>query len=261
MVSQADFDRFVESQRGVRQLALRDLTAWWATVEHLSPSEIKAAAAEMVPLIAHTYGEVSSLAAADFYEEARAASVAKGRYAATLGNSDAISQAARQVGWASSPIFNGDSAAALDRLASVVDAAALQVGRDTVIHNSNRDPSRPRWARVAVGKTCAFCIMVASRGAVYRSAETAGRDFHAKCDCEPVPSWDHGKDLPPSYDEGELFGLYDRARANAGSGDPKKVLAEIRRLDGGQHVTDGVGKYAAPRPSAARRRAAAQQTP
>lgn len=260
MVSQADFDLFVESQRGVRELALRDLRAWWGTVEHLSPSEIKAEAEGVVPLIARTYGEVSALAAADFYDAARAASTAKGRHVASFAPSGAASQAASGLGWATAPLFEGDPLAALDRAASVVDAAALQDGRDTIIHNSVRDRSRPRWARVTVGKTCAFCIMVASRGAVYRSAETAGRDFHAKCDCEPVPSWDYGKDLPPSYDEGGLYGLYDRARANADSGDPKTILAEIRRLDGGKHVTDGVGKYAAPRPSAARRRRA-QQTP
>lgn len=240
MTSQADFDRFVESQRGVRRLALRDLAAWWSTVEHLAPSEIKAAAVEFLPLLAHTYGEVSAAAAADFYESARADSAAVGTFGATLAGSGAAAQVARSVGWATSPLFTGDPTVALSRASSVVDAAALQVGRDTIIHNSVRDRSGPRWARVPVGKTCAFCIMVASRGAVYRSAETAGRDFHAACDCQPVPSWDHGQDLPPSYDEGALFGLYDRARGDAGTGSPKAVLAAIRRLDGGAHVTDGV---------------------
>lgn len=244
MTSQADFDIFVESQRGVRRLALRDLEAWWTTVEHLSPSEIKAAAEEVVPLIAQAYGEVSATAAADFYEASRADSVARGRFSASLAPNGAARQAAGQVGWGSAPLFDGDAVTSLSRLSSVVDAAALQSGRDTVIFNSNRDPSSPRWARVPVGKTCAFCIMVASRGAVYRSAETAGREFHAKCDCEPVPSWDHGKDLPPSYDEGELYGLYDRARADAGTGDPKEIIAAVRRLDGGVHVTDGVAPNA-----------------
>lgn len=240
MTSQADFDLFVESQRGIRTLALSDLAAWWATVEHLAPSEIKAEAEEFLPLLAQTYGEVSSVAAADFYDAARAESVAGGRFSASLAPSGAAEQAARQVGWAAVPLFARDPASSLARMGSVVDAAALQDGRDTIIHNSVRDRSGPRWARVPVGKTCAFCIMVASRGAVYRSADTAGRDFHAACDCQPVPSWDHGKDLPPSYDEGQLFGLYDRARADADSGNPKAITAAIRRLDGGIHVNDGV---------------------
>lgn len=243
MTSQADFDRFVESQRGVRRLALRDLQAWWLTVEHLSPSEIKAAAEEFIPLLAQTYGEVSATAAADFYDAARATSSARGRFAATLAPNDAAGYAVKDVGWATAPLFSGDPATAMGRMSVVADGAARQVGRDTVMHNNSRDPARPRFARVPVGKTCAWCLMLASRGPVYRSANSAGAagQYHGgKCDCQPVPSWNHGKDLPPSYDEGELFGLYDRARANAGSGSPREIAAAIRRLDGGKHVNDGV---------------------
>lgn len=243
MTSQADFDRFVESQRGVRRLVLRDLAAWWTTVEHLSPSEIKASAAEFLPLLAHTYGEVSATAAANFYDEARASSVARGRFSSMLGDNTAAAYAARNVSFATDPLFAGDAAGALGRMSVVADKAALQVGRDTVMFNNRRDPSSPRFARVPVGKTCAWCLMLASRGAVYRSADSAGDagQYHGgHCDCQPVPSWDHGKDLPPSYDEGETFGLYDRARASADSGDPRAITRAIRRLDGGIHVTDGV---------------------
>lgn len=243
MTSQSNFDRFVQSQRGVQSLTLRDLAAWWATVEHLSPSEIKAAAEEFLPLLSHTYGEVSAAAAADFYEAARAESVARGRFTATLADNGAARYAAKNVGWATAPLFSGDPAAALARMSLVADGASRQVGRDTVMHNNHRDPSQPRFARVPVGKTCAWCLMLASRGAVYRSADSAGDagQYHGgKCDCQPVPSWNHGKDLPPSYDEGELFGLYDRARASADSGSPRAIAKAIRRLDGGAHVSDGV---------------------
>lgn len=243
MTSQADFDRFVAAQRGVRRLALRDLAAWWTTVESLPPSEAQAAAAEFLPILAQTYGEVSATAAADFYDAARASSpAARGRFTASLASPEAAQRASRQVQWATSPLFDGDPATALSRMSSTVDAAALQDGRNTVMFNNGRDPSTPRWARVPVGKTCAWCLMLASRGAVYRTAESAGqyREFHSKCDCQATPSWDHGKDLPPSYDEGDLFGLYDRARADAGTGNPKDITAAIRRLDGGIHVEDGV---------------------
>lgn len=243
MTSQADFEDFVESQRGVRRLVLRDLAAWWTTVEHLSPEEIRTAAKEFVPLLAQTYGEVSAAAAADFYDAARSSSVARGRFAASLAPNGAAAQAARSVGWGVAPIFSEDPAAALGRLSIAVDAASLQVGRDTVMHNNRRDPSGPRFARVPVGKTCAWCLMLASRGAVYRSADSAGAagQYHGgDCDCQPVPSWDHGKDLPPSYDEGELYGLYDRAKSSADSGSPEDIAKAIRRLDGGVHVNDGV---------------------
>lgn len=243
MTSQADFDRFVNSQRGVRRLILRDLAAWWATVEDLSPSQVKREAEQFLPLLAETYGEVSATVAADFYDDARAESAAQRRYTSGLADNDAADYAARNAGWATAPIFTGGAAIAVGRMAIVTDKAALQVGRNTVMHNVSRDPSRPRFARVPVGKTCAWCLMLASRGPVYRSAESAGAagQYHGgHCDCQPVPSWDQGNDLPPSYDEGELYGLYDRARADASSGSPKDIAKAIRRLDGGIHVNDGV---------------------
>ena len=56
----------------------------------------------------------------------------------------------------------------------------------------SNDTSNPRWARVPKGKTCEFCIMLASRGYVYLNKETAslGGSFHdGACDCAVVPSW------------------------------------------------------------------------
>lgn len=243
MTTQADFDRLVEAQRGVRRLLERDLMAWWVTVEHLSPSEIQAEARAFLPLLAATYGEVSATAAADFYEASRADSGVRGRFTAAMPRIVARTPVSRSVGWASAPLFNGDPEGALGRMLAITDEAALQEGRNTIMYNAQRDPARPRFARIPVGKTCAWCLMLASRGAVYRSAASAGAagQYHGgDCDCEPVASWDGGKDLPPSYDEGALFELYDRARGEAGSGDPREIAKALRRLDGGIHVNDGV---------------------
>ena len=241
MTSQADFDRLVESQRGVRRLLKRDLLAWWVSVEHLSPSEIRAEARSFLPLLAATYGEVSATAAADFYDASRADSSARGRYAATMPRLVARTPVARNVKWATDPLYGGDMEGALGRMLAVTDEAALQEGRNTIMHNAQRDPAKPRFARIPVGETCAWCLMLASRGAVYRSAASAGAagQYHGgDCDCEPVASWDGGKDLPPIYDEGYYFEMYDRAES--GSGDPREIAKAMRRLDGGRHVRDGV---------------------
>ena len=56
----------------------------------------------------------------------------------------------------------------------------------------DRDKSA-RFARVPTGfETCAFCLMLASRGAVYHSRKAAGefRHFHRNCDCKVVPSFE-----------------------------------------------------------------------
>lgn len=107
-------------------------------------------------------------------------------------------------------------------------------GRRTIIEAVETDP-RPvqGWARVATGReTCAFCLMLVSRGPVYLDAETAGLDaservavrmhlngeditdlmhkWHPNCDCKVIPVFDKqnwpGKDAADrAYDAWSKF--------------------------------------------------------
>ncbi|MFD6638321.1 hypothetical protein ACFWDN_21170 [Micromonospora chalcea] len=62
-------------------------------------------------------------------------------------------------------------------------------GRDTIRDTSRRDRVALGFARVTDGDPCYFCAMLASRGPVYESAETAGADdpYHDGCGCVPAP--------------------------------------------------------------------------
>lgn len=77
-----------------------------------------------------------------------------------------------------------------------------EVARDTALALN--------WARVLTGQeNCGFCVMLASRGPVYETAQTAGRirasaefravngrqwmnSYHPNCDCVVVPIYDYG---------------------------------------------------------------------
>lgn len=247
MASQAEFDAYVATQRNIRALIQRDLNAWWVEVGSRSAEEIREAARGFLPLLSNTYGEVSATVAADFFDEARAASVgARGRFSASLPRLQAAQVAARQVRWATEPLFAGDYEGALGRMTLVADGAAMQEGRNAIMHNAERDRSNPRFARIPVGKTCAWCLMLASRGAVYRSAESAGAagQYHGgDCDCQPMPSWTRdGTDFPEGYDSEALYQDYLRAREATGqkSPSPRVIAKAYRRLDGGSLVQDGV---------------------
>lgn len=65
---------------------------------------------------------------------------------------------------------------------------------ETIIENAHRDRKRGvRFARVTTGnETCLFCLMLASRGAVYKTRKTAGefKSFHRGCDCKVVPGFE-----------------------------------------------------------------------
>lgn len=82
----------------------------------------------------------------------------------------------------------------------VVSEGLINISRGTVFDNMRRDQAldwrinrndmRVRYARVPVGETCAFCLMLASLGPWYLSEESAGAydpdHFHSHCDCEVV---------------------------------------------------------------------------
>lgn len=69
---------------------------------------------------------------------------------------------------------------------------------ETIIANVGRDRKKgARFARVPTGtETCTFCLMLASRGAVYHTSKTAGefRHFHRRCDCKVVPGFEDDPD-------------------------------------------------------------------
>lgn len=73
-----------------------------------------------------------------------------------------------------------------------VEIEAKKAAAYNTIDNVRNDPDKPKFARVPQGeKTCDFCIMLASRGPVYLTEESAGAftKFHTNCDCKVVPFW------------------------------------------------------------------------
>ena len=78
---------------------------------------------------------------------------------------------------------------------SLMQRLGYEVSRaagDTVFINGQHDHRKPTYARVpSGGETCAFCLMLASRGFVYRTSRGAGflNHYHDNCDCRVVPSW------------------------------------------------------------------------
>lgn len=83
-----------------------------------------------------------------------------------------------------------------DRVANDVAQLARDETRrranETMIHNVQRDSHvGVRYARVPMGDSCEFCIMLASRGFVYHTKKTAGEfnHFHSDCRCKVVPGF------------------------------------------------------------------------
>ena len=96
-----------------------------------------------------------------------------------------------------------------------LDYEAKRAAGQTVLDNVAMDDRKPRYARVpSGGETCDFCMMLASRGFVYRSAASAGElnHYHAHCRCRIVPGFNDAS--VEGYDPQEWYRRYRDAQAS-----------------------------------------------
>jgi len=226
-------------QAAIIEMAWEQLQDGWGSLDVTEESVTTAATIDAVTdlfwdlLVA--WGDVAATSAADFYDEHRARSGASGSFSAVLAESVSREQAAGSVRWVLNPGAQDDDLdleRMLGKLQGPLQRLVRQTGRRTVDQAVARDPARPRVARVPMGnETCAFCLVLASRGPVYRSLTTAGHDtrFHDFDDCEQVVVWTRDPDeLPEGYDPGEMYGQYEEAVNAAGTRDLRRVLAKLR---------------------------------
>ena len=101
-----------------------------------------------------------------------------------------------------SNLARGMSTLAAVDLARATSAAAamrhaLNGGRSTITESVRVDRKALGWARATSGKACSFCAMVASRGPVYKSEESADFPAHDHCSCSVEPVYRRDADWPP----------------------------------------------------------------
>lgn len=233
MPSRAELRAFQRSIRDVQTLIEADLRAFWASIDVSTPASARTALDRYVPQLVQAYGESAALVAADYYDELRSKASAPGAFLARMADPAPIEQVRGANRWAVGPLAAADTRQALANVLQAGRRLVVQPARATIAHSATLDPAGPGWARVPTGsKTCAFCLMLASRGPVYGTAAAAGRmhDYHADCDCQPTPTW--GGELPEGYDPDALYQRYQEARQAAPGTSTKATLAELRRREG-----------------------------
>lgn len=130
------------------------------------------------------------------------------------------------------------------RVRTGASKAAYDRDRLSVIRSARK--SRLRARRVIVGKTCAFCSMLAARGPVY-APETAAFQAHPHCDCtyeisdQTPKAWRDGRATPH---EEEICDAYDRAAASvpanlSGKERRREIMMAMRRQEPNL-FTDGI---------------------
>ena len=126
-----------------------------------------------------------------------------------------------------------------------IDYETRKAANECVASNAKNDPKKPRWARIPTGiETCKFCIMLASRGFVYHTEETASH-AHANCDCRIVPSWDKSPTVQ-GYDPELYYDMWKHPEKYEGQAASKQApIVELAKIDASNYpseFTDTRGK-------------------
>lgn len=245
MVARSELEPFRLATAELSRLVREALEAFFLSLDLTKPEEARDALLEFVPILTEQYGAVAATMAAEFYDELRGASGAVGRFAAVTAASVPAGAVEAQVRFLAGALWTPNPADMLGGLQIAADKYVKQPGRETMRVNARREGVR--FARVPTGdKTCAFCLMLASRDAIYFTKESAGDindtgfgdGFHGFCDCAVVRIAKKS-DYPDGYLPDNYLAMYEEARKEAGSGDTKEITAAFRRLYP-DALTDGV---------------------
>ncbi len=259
------------------RLAVVDLNKLWRQATTLKNIDFAAFVTAAYPEVADPYTVAAAQLSANWFEESDPESLYIAETAPPLSQERLTST----VQWA----LSADGEKALDRLNGSVQRAVFDGARETTMLNVDLEPGT-RWAREARPNACAFCRLMATRGAVYRTERDAltvsgrsvdlslsdrrmragglattdellqrrmgqttyargkrkgqnksrslrgsqgmGDRYHDDCYCVAVEVRTGFYEPPENAMEWE--NEYLKARENADSGDPKKILAEWRTL-------------------------------
>lgn len=234
MATAAQVEQFRQGYDAIERLIRRDMRRIWPQLRTATPATIRDTLVALTPQLSDRYGAVATSMAAEWFESVTGATARL----ADLTPREAVAISTRAV---AGGLWDGRSELAFDRIISATTRHSLQPGRSTIARSSSAN--RMRYARAPEPGACAWCLMLASRGAVYTAESAvrvgggaapagagrraAGNDYHDDCRCVAEPARD---DSELSYDRGALYSRY-RAAWSRGDND-RIVAARMRELYG-----------------------------
>lgn len=143
-----------------------------------------------------------------------------------LVNMDMVEGAAR---YNAGKLVDGDWEGFVEAEARTVDNNVHRAAYETM-KKSCKD-NNVQWARIPSGReTCGYCFMLASRGFVYVSEDTAKAGSHVGCDCIVVPG-KLGRTEIEGYHPEELYERWKECEDAAESKNYRDVIEEVKTRD------------------------------
>lgn len=258
----AQGDKASEASRKVME-------AYLAQNPSATVAEAREFAIYIVESAVNGYGNAAAQAACLFHDQLAGASGAEMPNASygVVPDSESISKAAR---YQAGKLVDGEPEAFSKAIGEASRYHVERQANNAMLHAVGEDAKagkRVRFARVPMGaETCSFCTMLASRGFVYHSRETAGEfdHYHKHCDCRIVPGygdnpsaegydpdkyydmWKH----PEKYEDGPSIGNKISESGKGGSNNDysvdldyinsEKYRSKFKGLTGNSKVDDAV---------------------
>lgn len=197
MISRNEFDAYNKAVDQIGNKAASDVESsvlnWCTQNPAASVAEKREAAKLIMEGYVQGYDDIASEFAAEWYDHRAKSEGISLDQAITMAvyspeKSDAVAR------YQAKKLVKGGDAAFAKACGEYARNDAFRSLNETIIANVGRDKAKGvRFARVTTGReTCTFCLMLASRGAVYHTRRTAGefKSFHRGCDCKVVPGFD-----------------------------------------------------------------------
>ena len=158
-----------------------------------SIADIKKYTCDAIEDALHVFGGQSCTVANELFEEL--ASQAGESVDTQIYDTFDRTYAESKVGYFAKDIVNGNIATFNGSVGALTGFYVKREAFQNMLNNCSKNGVR--YARVPSGKeTCAFCFMLASRGFVYHTKQSAGEGFghsyHRHCDCIIVPGFHEG---------------------------------------------------------------------
>ncbi|MCA1674073.1 MAG: hypothetical protein LC799_18370, partial [Actinobacteria bacterium] len=202
--------RHQSDQAGLVRLMHRELFGLWPNLLLLGVPVLL----EVVGALVVQYARASSALAVEFYLTERETAGARARLTLPVAEPPPTDQVDASLSWATWPLRQDATpqrvAVARQRVDGATQRLVVNTGRRTLVEATTADTAALGWARVPTGeRTCHFCAMLCTRGAVYKSEATAGRGanarfvgegefkFHDSDDCAILPIF-LGQEYQPS---------------------------------------------------------------
>lgn len=152
-----------------------------------------------LPLVVPSYYDAAGALAVTWYDERREESRPSTLYVPEIiGDSatDWIEREAEKFRRSLDALdFEAEITAMADEITRLAEKEVARGFRDSITGNTRQDKDAIGWSRVTRPGACKLCVMIASRGAVFRK-ETAHFAAHTSCHCAARPEFRNGEHGP-----------------------------------------------------------------